>query len=261
MNLMITKIKVSKIFKVSPYTNTDNSTMRDLSLKNQIESVIIDYPDYGHRRIAKVLKINKKSVSRIMKKFEILPLMRKVRKRYRKNDGNVRENLVMNYEVTKPNQIWRTDYTYIKFQNSFVYLATVLDQFTKEIIGFTLSRNHKDELTSSALMDAIKSGRKPEIIHSDQGAEYTSKNWLNICGILEIKPSFSNIASPWQNSYQESFYSNFKLLLGKTNTIKSISELAEKIYQNIYYYNYKRLHSTINMTPNQFYQSFVGNQF
>jgi putative transposase len=105
-----------------------------------------------------------------------------------------------------------------------------------------------------ALYDAVERSKAiPEILHSDQGSEYESIEFENILKSLEIKASRSSVASPWQNGFQESFFSHFKLELGDPNRFKYAGELVEAIHKQINYYNQERIHSRLKMSPDSFF--------
>lgn len=225
------------------------------------------YASYGHRRLALHLKINKKRMLRVMKKFNLKPPKRRIQKPFKAEDiGKAdirRPNLLWNTEtkefteISKPNQAWAQDFTYLWFMGRFWYLATVIDVYTKEILGFAISDTHDTKLIVEALKNALDyTGTMPEILHSDQGSEYTSEEYQHYITTLGIKLSYSRKASPWQNGFQESYYNNFKLDLGYLSQFTSVGALAEGIYQTIYCYNTKRIHTSIKMTPRQFHQQY-----
>ena len=161
----------------------------DEEVKNQIEAVLTDHPAYGHKRIALALKLNKKRILRVMKKYKITPYRKPPRPLTKKKDlgkpATKYENLIENLTVLKPDQVWCCDFTYIKHQSRFIYLATMVDLYTKEIVGFNISRYHNRFLVIGALLGALGSGvyQKPDIVHSDQGSEYDSKGLCRSGGI------------------------------------------------------------------------------
>lgn len=233
--------------------------IRDEELKKQIAEVLASNPCYGHKRIALELRQNKKKILRVMKKYCLEPRSRK-RKGFVKH-SNIglpeaeHENRIINLCPIAPNVVWCGDFTYIKLGDSFVYLATVIDLFTREIIGFAISRRHNRFLIKEAMLDAIaRRACLPTYFHSDQGSEYQSYEYVSFLEELGIKVSMSKKGCPWQNPYQESFYSQFKLELGNVNRFENDSQLAEAIYHQIYYYNHRRIHSALKMSPKQFYQ-------
>jgi len=117
------------------------------------------------------------------------------------------------------------------------------------MVGWAVSTKHNADLTTLALLDAIAFNPAPEISHSDQGSEYRDKQYLNLLKSLNIKPSMSAKSSPWQNGYQESFYSGFKLELGYPEIYPDLGELYEAIAAQIYYYNNRRIHTALKCPP------------
>lgn len=224
---------------------------KDWQLKCEIEKVLRKFPAYGHKRLAIHLKINKKRVIRVMKIFGIKPYRRKSKK-WRKNKakpGSKFPNLLITKFPLYPNHIWASDFTHIGFRGKWVYLATVIDLYTRKIVGFSVLLNHSNQLVINALLNAANKYPIAEIIHSDQGSEYTSKDYVNLCHNLEIKQSMSSPGCPWENGYQESFYSQFKIDLGDPNRFENLGELIYNIYQTIYIYNNERIHSKLKMPP------------
>ncbi len=220
----------------------------DLEIKAQIESVLTDHNDYGHKRIAHELKLNKKRILRVMKKFGIKPYRRKAKKPFKKDDLNKPPtnflNLIKDLIVDKPGLVWITDFTYIKYKNKFIYLATIIDLYTREVVGVNISRFHNRFLVIGALINALDNYPASEFIHSDQGSEYDSADFVDLCLSSGIKISMSTKGSPWQNGYQESFFGRFKNEFGDFNRFETIGELIEEIYQKINYYNQSRLHTS-----------------
>ncbi len=226
---------------------------KDLKFKAEIKRVMKDNKAYGHKRIALDLGANKKRVLRVMKLFGLKPQRRRGAKPD-KPDGlnnppqNI-SNLIQCLAVDRFGQVWVVDFTYLKFAGRFVYLATVEDLFTRQIVGWAVSTRHTAKLVVAAMLDALSRHPAPEIAHSDQGSEYASEENLDLLRTAGIKPSMSDKASPWQNGYKESFYSEFKLELGDPNACRSLGELTEAIAHQIFYYNYKRIHTALKCPP------------
>lgn len=230
----------------------------DEEIRHQIESVMAEHKGYGHKRIALELKLNKKRILRVMKKFGIKPYRRHGKKPHKKDDmGKAAEqgrvNVYKLFCPRAPNVIWVSDFTYIKYRGKFIYVATVMDMYTREIIGISISRFHNQNMVMEAYMDAEKkTGTHPQYLHSDQGSEYTSDDYKTYASGTGTALSFADKSSPWQNGFQESFYGKFKVDLGYMEQFESLGELIEGIYQTIYYYNNKRMHSILKMSPVQF---------
>lgn len=228
--------------------------VKDEELKLKIETVLTKHPSYGHRRIAIELGTNKKKIKRVMKKFDIKP--RRSRKKPTKSKVlgafEPSPNLLMSLFPLFQNHLWVTDFTYIKWHGRFVYLATVIDLYTREVVGISIKTNHSALLVSEALLNALSTHDAPAIIHSDQGTEYKSKLFCSILKEFKILQSMSKKGSPWQNGYQESFYANFKVDIGDVNRFQTIGELTAELYRSIYYYNNERIHTMLKMPPKKF---------
>ena len=112
--------------------------------------------------------------------------------------------------------------------------------------------SHGVQLVMNAFTTAVMHHPIPEIIHSDQGSEYTSKDYTNMIEQFGIRISMSRRASPWENGYQESFYNQFKVDLGDPNRYETLGELIAAIHHTIYRYNHTRIHTALDMAPRQY---------
>ena len=230
----------------------------DLELKFQIETVMTAHKSYGHKRIAPELKMNKKRILRVMKKFGLKPYRRRVFKPTKKDDmgkpPTKYENLIKGWCPIRPNVVWVSDFTYIRYKGRFIYLATIMDLFTREIVGWNVARSHNKELVIGALLDAMgRTGTTPIYLHSDQGSEYESGEYITLAESNHITISMSKKGSPWENGFQESFYSEFKVDLGHTDRFDLLGELIEALHLQIHEYNTDRRHTSLKMmTPQQF---------
>lgn len=226
---------------------------QDWKLKSQIEAVLREYPSYGSRRLAIHLKLNRKRVKRVMNLFGIKAYRRRGKRwKKTKNIKVIYPNLLLTTYPAYPNHIWTSDFTHVVFDNRNIYIATVMDVFTRKIVGSSVLTTHTVQLVLSALMSAVQNHSRPEIYHSDNGSEYNSRAFLDALRTLGMNISRSKPGCPWENGYQESFYSQFKIDLGDPNRFDSLGELIFNIYQTIYRYNNSRIHSALKMSPNQF---------
>lgn len=226
---------------------------KDWELKCQIETVLREHPSYGHRRIALHLKINRKRIKRVMNIFGIKAYRRRGRRWKRtRNIKVVYPNLLMTTYPLYENHIWVSDFTYIPFQGKTVYLATVLDLYTRKIVGMSVYTTHAVQLTLSAFMNALLTNARPKIFHSDNGSEYNAMIFIEALQIVGVMISRSAPGCPWENGYQESFYSQFKVDLGDPSRFETLGELVLAIYQMTWQYNNTRIHTSLKMSPVQF---------
>lgn len=228
---------------------------KDWMLKCRIEEVLRIHPSYGSRRIALHLNLNRKGVKRVMNLFGIKAYRRRGRKYTKtRNIKVIYPNLLMTTYPAYEGHIWATDFTYIPFQGRFVYVATVIDLYTRKIVGLSVYTTHAVQLVLSALMSALHSNARPTIFHSDNGSEYNSAVFVEALTTVGVQISRSAPGCPWENGYQESFYNQFKIDLGDPSRFKNLGELVLAVYQTIYTYNHTRIHSALNMSPIQFAQ-------
>lgn len=228
---------------------------KDWQLKCRIEEVLRTphKHSYGSRRIAWELKMNRKRVKRVMNLFGIKPYRRRGRKwKKTKNIKVIYPNLLMTTYPAYPNHIWTADFTHLNFQGKVVYIATVMDLFTRRIVGVAVYTTHAVQLVLSALMNAIQYNSRPDIFHSDNGSEYNSEIFVGALSNIGTLISRSAPSCPWENGYQESFHSQFKVDFGDPARFKTLGELVYEIYQTIYHYNHTRIHSALKMPPMQF---------
>jgi len=229
---------------------------RDLQVKQKILAVLSEHPSYGHRRLALQLGRNKKCILRVMKKYAIKPYRRRARRLHKPGDLGKTPMAIANYAKTlcplQRNVLWASDFTYFWFQGRFWYLCTVLDIFSREVVGFSFSDHHDQALVLSALQDALERCPAATYLHSDQGSEYQSYGYFDLLKLHGIQASFSAKSSPWQNGFQESFYSEFKKDLGQISRFETIAIFLEALYQQLHYYNTKRIHTSLKTTPKQY---------
>lgn len=234
---------------------------KDEVLKKDLLGAWVEHPAYGHRRMAIHLKVNKKRILRVMKKFKLYPVL--VRKKRNYSQTSVlcaTPNRLKDYKAITPDTIWVGDFTYLGFHGRYIYLATVLDSFTREVIGWQIGLHHTTRLVIDVLLEAKrKRETTPRIFHSDQGSEYASTACVEWLVKHDILPSHSPKGKPWVNGRQESFFSSFKLEFGKASRFPTLEKLIEGIGQHIFYYNFKRIHSALKMPPKQFYDDWKKN--
>lgn len=225
----------------------------DWKLKQRIEEVLREYPSYGSRRISLHLKLNRKKVKRVMNLFGIKAYRRRGRKWLKqKKIEHKFPNLLLSEYPSYRKKIWVSDFTLINYFDKKVYLCTVMDLWNREIVGLSVLTNHSLELVLNAFLLSLHSHSRPEMFHSDNGSEYDSKAFIQTLTELNIKISRSKPGCPWENGYQESFYSQFKVDLGDPNRFETTGELIYNIYHQIYTYNHTRIHTSLKMSPIEF---------
>ena len=197
------------------------------------------------------LQIGKNRAQRIMHKYGIKPPRRKGKFFLTKSiSSHHYTNLINSLKASKPNQIFASDLTYLPYQGKNIYLATIEDIFTREIVSAEISDKHDSVLTLKTIKKAICN--HPEIFHTDQGSEFMAQAVTSFLEKNEVRVSVSDKGSPWQNGYKESFFGRFKEENGDLNRFETLGELVEEIYAYIHYYNNLRIHTSLRMSPVRF---------
>lgn len=231
---------------------------KDQQVRTAIERLHLVHPAYGHKRVALALGIGKNKARRIMSKYGLKPPRRKGKKFFLTKSVSFHHytNLIRGLTPAKPGQIFVSDLTYLPFQGKNIYLATVEDIFTREILSAEISNQHDSHLALLVIKKALGK-TSPQIFHCDQGSEFMAETVTSFLEQRGIKISVSDKASPWQNGYKESFFGRFKEENGDLSRFEALGELVEEIYSYVNYYNNLRIHTKLRMPPARFKQKFL----
>ena len=255
-------VKLAGVSRASYYRfdeNAEAGTDPDMDLRDAIQRIALDWPAYGRRRMTEELRrrgwaVNHKRVHRIMREDNLLCLRK--RKFVVTTDSNhgrkVYPNLAREMVLTGMDQLWRADITYIRLRDEFVYLAVVLDAFSRRVIGWALDRTMEDSLTLSALQMALSRRIvEPGLVHhSDRGSQYASLDYTNLLKENGIVISMSRKGNPWDNAACESFMKTQKSEEVHRNEYRDLAEARAEIREFLEKaYNRKRLHSALGYVP------------
>lgn len=249
----------------SGYYKLHQAVPDDSKARGAIQEIALEFPYYGYRRITWEMhrrgqQVNHKRVLRIMREDNLLCARKKFRVMTTNSNHGlpVFPNLAKSIVVTKPNQLWVADITYIQLQREYVYLAAIIERFSRKCIGWDLSRRIDGVLAMNALMMAISErktlGFNELVHHSDQGVQYASHEYTDLLKKHGISVSMSRRGNPYDNAFAESFMKTLKaeeVYMKEYQTFDeayvNLKEFIEEVY------NKKRLHSSIGyMPPNEF---------
>lgn len=237
----------------------DGETDRELELRDAIQRIALEMPCYGYRRITAELRrrgwaVNRKRVLRVMREDNLLCLRRK--KFLATTDSRhglpVYPNLARERVLTGIDQLWVADITYVRLEWEFVYLAVILDAFSRRVIGWELDRTLEAELAVAALQMALACRRpQPGLVHhSDRGVQYASQDYTDLLEEHRIAISMSRVGNPYDNAQAESFLKTLKYEEVYRQEYRDLAEARASIQRFIEkVYNEKRLHSALGYRP------------
>ena len=240
----------------------------DDKLRQQIECIHEELSGYGYRRVTRELKrrgvqVNEKRVRRVMKKFGLRPITWRtfVRTTDSRHALPVYPNLVRNRQVRALNEVWVADITYIRIRSSFVYLAAILDLYSRKVVGWAISKRIDTELCLAALRMALETRRSHGCIHhSDRGVQYASAAYVALLRQYGLQISMSAKGNPYDNAFMESFYKTLKyeeVNLCDYETYEDVIERLPFFLEEVY--NRKRLHSSIGYVPPTEFEAAISN--
>jgi len=232
----------------------------EMEVRSTIQQVVLEHRRrYGYRRVTAELRrrgllVNHKRVARMMREDNLLAIQPRafVVTTDSKHEFEVYLNLASHLKLTGINQLWVADITYIRLQSEFVYLAVILDAFSRKVVGWALERTMATRLTKTALERAI-AAREPApglVHHSDRGLQYASAEYVQVLKEHQMIPSMSRPANPYDNASCESFMKTLKREEIYANDYVDLEHLRKNIEAFIDdYYNRCRLHSALGYQP------------
>jgi putative transposase len=237
----------------------------DVSLLNEIRDIWNRYPFYGYRRITKELRfygypVNRKRVQRLMVEGGIRAIYPGPNTSRRNKLHAIHPYLLRNLTISRPNQAWMVDITYLRMNQGFMYLVALIDVHSRYVVGWALSNTLETEFCIGALRSALLM-EKPTIINSDQGCQFTSDEWINFLREAEIRISMTGKGRCLDNIYIERFWRSFKREEFYLNEYGSVSALKKAIGAYIEFYNHKRWHQSLDYkTPAEIYFGSIERQ-
>jgi transposase InsO family protein len=235
------------------------SVVEDPDLRDEIQRIALEMPSYGYRRITEELRrrghlVNAKRIRRMMRADNLLCVRR--RRFICTTDSEhglpIYPNLARDMALTALNQLWVADITYIRLHGEFVYLAVILDAFSRRCIGWHIGRRLSDTLSLEALKMALatREARAGLVHQSDRGVQYASREYTALLQANEIAISMSRTGNPYDNAYAESFMKTLKyeeVYLSEYESLADVRSSIEHFIEEVY--NRKRLHSSIGYLP------------
>ena len=243
--------------KSTYYYKKRGLTERDLEIMKIIDEIYTQHPYFGARRMSKHLEpygimLGRKAVSRYYRIMAIEAVYPKMNLSKRNQAHKIYPYLLRGIDITKVNQVWSTDITYIRMTQGFVYLVAVIDWFSRYILSWRISISLDADFCIEALEDAIEKYGQPDIFNTDQGSQFTSKNFIAVLTEREIQISMDGKGRALDNVFIERFWRSLKQEKIYMIILNTVKEAKNAITDYINFYNKKRMHQSLEyLTPEQ----------
>ena len=224
-------------------------------IMKDIDRYFLIHPYYGVARMTDYLnkdlghRVNEKRVRRLYKIMNLKTIYARPITTKRDPEKHIYPYLLRNLTISRPNQVWQTDITYIPMFRGFMYMAAIIDVYSRKILGWSISNSMTTKWCTELLEETIKTHGKPEIHNSDQGSQYTSEKYIETLKTNEIKISMDGKGRALDNVFIERFWRSLKQEKIYLNPPNGGLDLFQKVKEYVYFYNTERRHSEIGSIP------------
>ena len=251
-----------------PLTDLQAHKRSDALLRKHIERLQQDFPGYGYRRLGQQLRregivVNDKKIRRVQRKYQLFPIRWqsfKIATTDSNHGHKVYPNLLAEKVLTGLNQAWVADITYIRILKGFVFLAAILDRYSRKVIGWAISKRIDAEICVAALKVALEERQPPPgcIHHSDRGVQYACREYVTLLMQAQMQISMSRTGNPYDNAHMESFFKTLKYEEVHLANYESYDDVVQRVPHFIeQVYNRKRLHSALGYLPPEQYERAI----
>lgn len=235
----------------------------EAEVAQEVMEIYEKYPIYGYRRITEILRrngviVNRKRVQRLMKLLGLRAIYPGPNTSKRNHAEMVYPYLLKDLSIERMHQVWQIDITYLRVSGGFVYLIALIDVYSRLVVSWRLSNDLSTLACMDCLDEAVAKYGSPEIVNSDQGAQFTSEDWINLLIKYSIKISMTGVGRSNDNAYIERLWRTLKYEGIYLHGYQTIKELKKELPHLIYWYNNERPHQSLDYkTPREMADEYV----
>jgi putative transposase len=260
----VQQTRLASIARSTVYTTKSNSNDEELLLLRLIDEEYTRHPFYGNRRLALYLRklgyvVNRKRMRRFMKKLGLVALVPAPNTSKKNPEHKIYPYLLRGVAIIRPNQVWSTDITYVRLTHGFAYLTAILDWYSRHVLSWRISNSLETLFCLECLEEALLKFGIPEMMNTDQGAQYTSHNWVNRLLDQDVKVSMDGRGRALDNIFTERLWRTVKYEDIYLRDYGKMPQLQAGLNEYFEFYNTQRPHQSLsNLTPAEVYYSGVG---
>ncbi|MCM4170956.1 IS3 family transposase [Arenibacter sp. TNZ] len=252
---LVQQCKLLDIHRSGLYYRPRSESMLNLKLMKEMDACFLEHPYYGAERMTDYLnldlgyRVNVKRIRRLYKLMDLQTIYRKPRTTIRDPKSYKFPYLLKDLKIERPDQLWQTDITYIPMLQGFMYMNAIIDVHSRKILNWSISNSMDKEWCIELLEDTIAKYGAPEIHNSDQGAQYTSGQYIDVLKENNIQISMDGKGRALDNIYIERFWKSIKYEKIYLNPPNGGLDLYQMVREYIEFYNTKRRHTEIGKVP------------
>jgi putative transposase len=253
------QVELLDLSRSSVYYTPRPLSAQDLQLMRRIDELHLEWPFYGARKLARELRkeghaVGRRHVTTLMRRMGIEAIYRRPRTSIPARGAAIYPYLLSGLAIERPNQVWASDLTYLPMAHGFLYLVAILDVYSRKVLSFRVSNTMTADFCVEALEEALAKFGRPEIFNTDQGAQFTSEEWLNVLKDAGVAISMDGKGRWIDNVFIERLWRSVKYEEVYLHAYANGSEARTALFRYFRFYNAVRSHQSLEyQTPDEVY--------